>query len=119
MVGFSTLRELIGKTPAKSQDWLQLLLELTTAEREQVFNPISYWKPSLSTLPNIQKWQNLGRHWNKDKIIWNLLISAYIANEWSNFLPRIVKLMVWSKDQLTEAGTLKVKVIYIMIVGII
>ena len=37
MVGFSTLRELIGKTPAKSQDWLQLLLELTTAEREQVF----------------------------------------------------------------------------------
>jgi len=36
MVGFATLRELIGKTPARCQEWLQLLLELTTAEREQV-----------------------------------------------------------------------------------
>ncbi|XP_047132295.1 symplekin isoform X1 [Hydra vulgaris] len=36
MVGFSTLRELISKNPAASQEWLQLLLELTTAEREQV-----------------------------------------------------------------------------------
>jgi len=36
MVGFATLRELISKTPAKCQNWLQLLLELTTAEREQV-----------------------------------------------------------------------------------
>jgi len=36
MVGFSTLRELISRTPAKCQEWLQLLLELTTAEIEQV-----------------------------------------------------------------------------------
>lgn len=36
MVGFSTLRELISKTPARCQEWLQLLLELTTAEKEQV-----------------------------------------------------------------------------------
>ena len=52
MVGFSTLRELIGKTPAKSQDWLQLLLELTTAEREQVCNPFHTIDPPFSTLPN-------------------------------------------------------------------
>lgn len=56
MVGFSTLRELIGKTPAKSQDWLQLLLELTTAEREQVFNPFYTKDPLFSTIPRIQKW---------------------------------------------------------------
>ena len=36
MIGFSTLRELISKSPAKSNCWLQLLLELTTAEKEQV-----------------------------------------------------------------------------------
>jgi len=36
MVGFATLRELIGKMPARCQEWLQLLLELTTAEQEQV-----------------------------------------------------------------------------------
>lgn len=60
MVGFSTLRELIGKTPAKSQDWLQLLLELTTAEREQVFNPFYTKDPLFSTIPRIQKWQSKG-----------------------------------------------------------
>lgn len=36
MVRFSSLRELISRTPAKCQEWLQLLLELTTAEIEQV-----------------------------------------------------------------------------------
>lgn len=44
MVGFSTLRELISKTPARCQEWLQLLLELTTAEKEQVI----YMQPKLS-----------------------------------------------------------------------
>lgn len=54
MVGFSTLRELIGKTPAKSQDWLQLLLELTTAEREQVFNPFHTENPLFQRFPTFK-----------------------------------------------------------------
>ena len=36
LVGFATLRELITKCPAKKQIWMQLLLELTTREKEQV-----------------------------------------------------------------------------------
>jgi len=36
MIGFSTLRELISKSPARSNVWLQLLMELTTAQKEQV-----------------------------------------------------------------------------------
>ena len=36
LVGFATLRELITKCPAKKQTWMQLLLELTTREKEQV-----------------------------------------------------------------------------------
>jgi len=36
MIGFSTLRELISKSQVKTNCWLQLLLELTTAEKEQV-----------------------------------------------------------------------------------
>lgn len=36
LVGFATLRELITKCPAKQHVWLQLLLELSTREKEQV-----------------------------------------------------------------------------------
>eukprot|EP00794_Sanderia_malayensis_P020260 gene20260-22245_t len=36
LIGFATLRELITKCPAKQPVWLQLLLELTTREKEQV-----------------------------------------------------------------------------------
>lgn len=55
MVGFSTLRELISKTPAKSQDWLQLLLELTTAEREQVRVQAIHSAKKLHTRPEFSE----------------------------------------------------------------
>ena len=56
LVGFATLRELITKCPAKKETWMQLLLELTTREKEQVriltvaFLGASVFYPNVTSL---------------------------------------------------------------------